>query len=470
MPSRLPLVIVGGQKQRLQPGDDLLVPDSLIVGEDIGVTGSISVGMNLDVIGDTALNGDLTVDGESEFNDDVVINGDLTVNGLVAGNFVLNGQEIIPTEYLTADFDIYVSPTGDDDTGDGSLKAPFKTIQRAAERYVVINPQGFTITIHLEPGVNEHADQFTTVYPFGSNLIFQGDRENFTSPALSNFGASYSTDMAFSGLQYFDFDIELSGAVNVDEGSFVLLRGVTGGTNPAKLDGLHRIESWDPKTEIATCRVWSTTANSDLPSGSPTVASAVVFNSVLKFTGNNHFLQVAGPYHMGQWDNLVLEGNADTFAGTFRAIDFFGGATFRSVLGIGFHSWGRTLNIFGESVCYIQSDCGISKSPGPTIQSIWNSLTRFTSGVINGISGNAIQATQNATCVANSTRVHSIAGTVAQSTTRSYIEFTNGVANHGNGSSAVLAANTFGDILRTGFTSSGFGAATTATQGRIEPP
>lgn len=55
---------------------------------------------------------------------------------------------------LTKDVTVYVSPSGDDDTGDGTSAAPYKTIQKAVDS-VPFCLGGFHAQIDIEPGTYE---------------------------------------------------------------------------------------------------------------------------------------------------------------------------------------------------------------------------------------------------------------------------------------------------------------------------
>lgn len=325
---------------------------------------------------------------------------------LVAG-ISLPGEALLP-ELLEANETIYMDVLGSDTTGDGSITSPYKTLARVAEHFVPLVPGNFTVTVHVNPGVHTVPEKFEVVYPYGASLIFEGEIETLASPSLSNIDGSASTDASYAGLQYFDFDLDVTGT-GAEEGHFVAISTATGGTRPELINGLHRIESVASNT--ATCRVWQDSGSAALlPSGAVTVTNVKLLKSVLKFTDQDHGVRLNGIASIGQWDNLVLEGNADAYANTRAAIDFFGGASIRSVHGLYMHEWGNAaIQSFGESVVYLQTG-GISKIAVVGLRCTQSGFCRFTSGTINGCGSQGVALTTLSGLNLSSTKIHSVSG------------------------------------------------------------
>lgn len=339
------------------------------------------------------------VDGQIRQIDD---NDNLLVNGLS-----LPGEALL-VEVMEDNVTIYVDLLGNDDTGDGSISSPYQTIERAAEHYLRLAPANFTVTVHVNSGVHMEASRFQVSYPYGANLVFEGDIETLASPTLSNIDGSASTDASYAFLRYFDFDLDVSGT-GAEEGHFVWITTATGGTRPEIINGLHRIESVVSGT--ATCRVWQNSgAAALLPSGSVTVTNVRLLKSVLKFTADSQGVFLNGISAMGEWNNLVIEGNATAYANLRAGVEMFGGASIRSTQGLFIHEWGNAgLQSFGEGVVYLQAG-GISKIRSVGLRSLLGAFTRFTSATINGCGSQGLNLTNTGAAVITSAKVHSVGG------------------------------------------------------------
>lgn len=83
---------------------------------------------------------------------------------------------------LVADLELYVSPSGNDTTGDGSYGRPFQTIGKAIKS-IPINLNGHTATVSIESGSYAETVTFTDIT---GNVIFNvADGATITSLVVS---------------------------------------------------------------------------------------------------------------------------------------------------------------------------------------------------------------------------------------------------------------------------------------------
>lgn len=377
--------------------------------------------------------------------------------------------EIMPPA-ITADLELYVDTAGDDVTGDGSIGNPYLTIIRAAEHYLTVDPGNFFINIHINAGVHDCDEKFTVIYPFGGKLRWLGESASFATPTIANIDGAASTDANFAGLEYIDFDLTLTGLADspTPVGMFVHMDGCTGGTNPQGLNGLHEIVAWDGGTDVATCRVWRRLNTTELPSGAITVSKALLIKSVLQFTDDDHGIDVRGPYEMGDWDAIVIRGNATAYGSAKRGVRLFNGASLRSATdiniatGLCLHEWGVAGEIVGDATYYSQLGA-VSKCNDQAMQISVGGTVRFTGSgnaarnraTINGCDNRAFLIDDHGILIADSLKVHSSAGAVTCQM-GSFAELTNLSLHYDQGAETGVLADDMGRVVTTGATIVGF--------------
>lgn len=83
-------------------------------------------------------------------------------------------------KFIAEDTVIYVSPTGNDGTGDGTVSNPYRTFAYAMDRareYIIIGNN--TLTVRLLRGEYTLSGSVDLYHPQGSNLIIEGDPAEF---------------------------------------------------------------------------------------------------------------------------------------------------------------------------------------------------------------------------------------------------------------------------------------------------
>lgn len=378
------------------------------------------------------------------------------LRSLEHGEFLRVGDQLFPTVPLSNAVTIYVDPNGNDFSGNGSSEKPYKTLTRAAEDYLLLVPGNFSVIVHLNPGINIVDSRFQIAYPYGASLFFEGETETLASPAVDNIDGAADTDANYPTLRFYDFELDVTGT-GAEAGMFVVITNATGGTNPQVLNGLHRIES--VASDTAVCRVWQCDgANAVLPSGAVTVSNVKLLKSILKFTADSQGVWLNGISAMGQWDNLVLEGNVDAYTSERAAVEMVGGAFIRSGSGLYLHEWGRGVQPFAQGVAYLQSG-GASKcrSMGLHCQALGEMLA--TNFVINGTGSFSMLATGGSQIIATNTKCHSMNNTAVFADNKGYIDIAGGQLHYPavTAGGFGLFARDLSDIDAEGATVTGFG-------------
>lgn len=362
--------------------------------------------------------------------------------------------------FLMEDTTIYVDVNGDDE-GEGTQFDPYATIFRAAEDYVNFVPGEYEIVVNLGEGVFTVDRTFDVAYSYGAKLTFAGRSESIATPAISNIDASATTGTApYNGLEYIDFDLDLSAATSGPEvGQFVRMTGCTGGTNPEGLNGLHEIVA--EAAGVATCRVWRDLSTTELPSGAITVASARLLKTVLHFTSDAHGIDIRGPFDMGNWDDIVIRGNDTAVTSLKRGVRLFNGAGIRAANVTGFatsglhlYEWRTGFEVVGGAVAYCQlgsvakmTDNGFQVSFGGTILAIGP----FTA---NGVANVVFYANNGSRAITQS--VIQSCGTAALAELGSFINMVTTTVHFDNGSGTAVFARDIGQIVATGISIVGF--------------
>lgn len=104
----------------------LTTTTGLTVGTDESVGGVLSVAGAADFATDVSVGDELIVTGNTQLLGDVTVTGTLSLG---KDKLIIDGQ---PFTLLTADAFFYVSPSGDDSTGDGTSLLPWATLSHAA--------------------------------------------------------------------------------------------------------------------------------------------------------------------------------------------------------------------------------------------------------------------------------------------------------------------------------------------------
>jgi len=98
---------------------------------------------------------------------------------------------------IAEDTVIYVSTTGNDGTGDGSVSAPYATLSRAmdvARESIIVG--NATLTIRLLKGNYPLDTNIDLYHPQGNNLVIEGDPAAFAQRVISSV-SSYASSLSF---------------------------------------------------------------------------------------------------------------------------------------------------------------------------------------------------------------------------------------------------------------------------------
>ena len=118
---------------------------------------------------------------------------------------------------LTSDVRVYVSPNGDDTTGDGDVDAPFKTIQKAIDS-LPLHLGGHTARIDIADGTYE--ERVSVVGFSGGTLVVGIPGRNITIRGIEIISSAYVT----TNIKNIIYKAGFTGPLfKVDQGSTVLI-------------------------------------------------------------------------------------------------------------------------------------------------------------------------------------------------------------------------------------------------------
>jgi hypothetical protein len=208
------------------------------------------------------------------------------------------------TETLSANMTLYVTKSGNDSTGDGSIGDPYLTIAKVIEVIGKLYIGDYEVTVDIGEGVFTEANTITFMHPFGSQVTFQGVSERIDSQdiASTSGGVSYG----FDNLYYRPTTIVLPVGKSVSVGDYIGIATATGGINPEALLGMHKVSGWDGGTRTATIEAAYRNGSGN-PSGLIVVDIDLV-KTVIAFSDKNG-IKISGPYYGGTWRGLVIQGS-----------------------------------------------------------------------------------------------------------------------------------------------------------------
>jgi hypothetical protein len=200
---------------------------------------------------------------------------------------------------------VYVRTTGNDTTGDGSSGSPFLTLTRTIQYLGELYMGDQTVIVDIGEGVFTESGTLSFQHPFGSQVVWRGVSEQITSQNTTSIGST-GTSLGFNNLYYYDVTFTLPVGKSVSVGDYIAVREVSGGTNPQALYGCHYVSGWVSGTRVATVRV---VYRNGAPKAAGTVTCTVeLIKTVIAFDNKNG-IKTSGPYHVGLWEGLVIEGN-----------------------------------------------------------------------------------------------------------------------------------------------------------------
>jgi len=172
------------------------------------------------------------------------INANAVTNTSKVYNKVVN---VTPSYALLSDSTIFVSMSGNDETGDGSADAPFRSINHAISM-LPKNLNGFNATIMFDSYDIEIFDEVVKLAGFyGGELIFRGsDETNLTSCKISKINVTNCTLVRFLNLYLYSSGLTQSNSNIYVENSNINVSNVATGIELKAVS--HFIT--DEKTEV----------------------------------------------------------------------------------------------------------------------------------------------------------------------------------------------------------------------------
>lgn len=173
---------------------------------------------------------------------------------------------------VETDTTFYVSPSGSDTTGDGSLTFPWETVTHALDqlRTLRITP-GSTCTLQLENGAYALTESLTEM---PSGLILKG------KTALTRAITSVQSVNGSQGV--WSLTLNIIDMTNIEVGDECAIFSASGGTEPMALYGMYPITNVDTVNSRITI---TTEYDETTPPSGAIMAVATIYKSRLTFTG-----------------------------------------------------------------------------------------------------------------------------------------------------------------------------------------
>jgi hypothetical protein len=221
----------------------------------------------------------------------------------------------------TANVTVYVYPSGNDTTGDGSMASPFATIARAVQygtsRYSFA---GFRLIVQLSPGTYASPGPIIGV----PNLTIQGDLTGSNigaytisgsgSPGSFLIGPSSGVQMNLSGVQVINTGTTAGNVAAIQGGSIVLTYVVLGATVAATSNVLVAANGGGTVTVGAGCQIGNVNFGSAFSAGT---GGGITLTSSLAIGGAPNFAQAfVFATTGGSWTTL----NGSTFTGAVSSV------------------------------------------------------------------------------------------------------------------------------------------------------
>jgi hypothetical protein len=340
------------------------------------------------------------------------------------GNIVTCKTDLSPRRLL-GDETIFVNKaTGNDLVNSGSSVYPFATVARAVEELNTMFMGEHNVTVDIGPGVYSHTSPLEFRHPFGAQVTFDGDAETITGKSTTSIGGTdYDLATVSGDLDYYTATITFAGGTTLSAGDYILIYNASGGTNPAALNGCHKVESF--ASNLATIRIVHR-AGCDHASGTINF-DCVLVRTVLNFTGSNG-LKADGPYHLGHWKDLVIQGNENNSSCDY-GIWTLNSPLIRLGSTTGLRGWQR--GIYAQNNAMVFADdafiscChqyGILANNGATVNFRW--------GYLSGCNNAGLYALTGATISASGAHVTGVGASGILSSDGSWIDFGGGSIKH----------------------------------------
>lgn len=212
----------------------------------------------------------------------------------------LNKTKYTTSMSISANKTLYISPSGNDTTGSGTVGAPWATLSKAltylSDKIISGNA---TVTIELADGVYNHTTDTIFNHDNGDRIFING--KNTYSKSLSSIISSTGSTGAWSIV------LQLDTVTNISINDYVIIRNTTGGTNPTYIQGVHKIT--DVNGSLNQITISSYHRGTVAPSGAVTNSNGViVLKSIISCVGCGGII-IKDFVELGYLENLAFVGD-----------------------------------------------------------------------------------------------------------------------------------------------------------------
>ncbi len=183
-----------------------------------------------------------------------------------------SGEWAEPMNPITEALTIYVATTGSDTIGDGSVGAPYATINKAlaclAKRWI-----GADVIISVAGGQYTLTENLIVNHPQSRRIRIQG-----ATPITSALSGNIGTVTGGSGA--WSITVNVADATGITTGMYALFYNLAGGTNPTTLYGCHEITGVSGNA----ITIASKAITADAPSGAVT-GTFIALPTIISGTG-----------------------------------------------------------------------------------------------------------------------------------------------------------------------------------------
>jgi len=239
---------------------------------------------------------------------------------------------------------LYVSTSGNDITGDGSLSNPWKTPHRALEwlsdKFIKTNK---TVTIKCLDGIYSISETLIPQHPCGHLITLSG--ETVLEKTLNSIQSSSGSSGDYSIV------LNLNNVTDIETDNYIIIPyNVSGGTNTTYACGCHKITNVDSANNRITIK---STHRKGAPSGAVS-GTVKIFKTV--FDCSVEFINIRRQCAFNI-ENFVIK--KESTGGGDRGINVKYGGYLRASNSIGISGFAVGATIYGTGVL---KDCAISSS------------------------------------------------------------------------------------------------------------
>jgi len=218
-----------------------------------------------------------------------------------------SGGIILYNYVISEDTTLYVSTTGDDIIGDGSLSTPYATPHKALDylKNKWINGDA-VVTIQCGDGSYVLTETISPNHPCGDRIKLIG--ENVYSKSLTSIQSSSGSAGAWSLV------LNLNNVTSIESGDFVIIHTPSGGTRPYHVCGCHEVTNVDAVNSRIT--IASGHQGSIAPSGAIS-ATVIIVKTIFQMAAGEHGLYIDQNNKLGGLGNIVFDGGGSTGYGIY---------------------------------------------------------------------------------------------------------------------------------------------------------